>query len=470
MALKWWIAAALLALPQMAAAQNQDSPYQAPQYQAARLIKPAVYGTVREVEGAKLPVAMARNGCPVSAQPKGGGPCFDKLMLKLSAVPVRVLGLYVPARDGDRVSGRYGGDFALFDIRLDGKALVAERLDLPTSAVAVPRDCYALRDEDVGYAIEADKEAGLVAYESQVVVCGGGPDHPAGPYRPEGTAIASGDGPSWHRTESQQAWGQARYLANTGGPCDPQYSLRISWCAEPAVRYLQTHPDLKELDLVAARQPARAGDVLNEKQVDQWVLKRKGDRKFKADSRWSDKSYLSAEPGCTPVEAVSWHITQQSDGLYVTEGALHACGAPAAPVPMAIYEAYGDDFFIVDCAERRGWRDHEAQSKGNCFDQAGDYLRHERRKSATVLVLNARGRVDDHLYPGGYISYDVAEVSLNDDGSVNARRTDYYSGNVSMSNCQAVTDGPVESKGFVLVRSMGVTWAQAYQWMNCPVY
>ncbi len=87
-----------------------------------------------------------------------------------------------------------------------------------------------------------------------------------------------------------------------------------------------------------------------------------------------------------------------------------------------------------------------------------------------MLVLNARGRVDDHLYPGGYISYDVAEVSLNDDGSVNARRTDYYSGNVSMSNCQAVTDGPVESKGFVLVRSMGVTWAQAYQWMNCPVY
>ncbi len=89
---------------------------------------------------------------------------------------------------------------------------------------------------------------------------------------------------------------------------------------------------------------------------------------------------------------------------------------------------------------------------------------------ATVVVLNERGRVDDHLYDGGYLSYDVADVRLGKDGALSIRRIDDYSPSVSMSRCSAVTGGPKESKGFVLVRSMGITWARSYQWMNCPVY
>ena len=464
MSIRWIVAAALLALPQVAAAQAVPP----------KLVHPAQFGTVREVEGDRLMIATARDGCPAADQPTGGGPCFDKLLPVLTKTPARVLGLYAPAQAGNRVAGHYGSDFALFDVHLDGKTLVADRLDLQTSNLTVPDNCFALRGEDVGYVLESENgapdTAPNAAYESQVVICDGGPDRPDGPYRPEGPVIHATAGHAWHRTEMQQVWGQVRYLATTGDSCDEKYSLRTTWCAQPAVSYLQAHPEVKELDLIAARQPVKAGDILTGKQVDQWVLKHKGDRKFKADSRWVDKSFLTAEAGCTAVESIGWYIQQHPDGLYVSEGALHSCGAPQAPVPVNVYEAYGDDYFIVDCGEHHEWRDKGEHDKGSCFDQAGDYLRRLHQKTATVVVLDEHARVDDYLYTGGYHSYDVAEVTLNDDGSVAAQRVDGYTPNIYLSNCSAVANGPNESHGFLLVRSMGVTWARAYQWMNCPVY
>jgi len=279
-----------------------------------------------------------------------------------------------------------------------------------------------------------------------------------------------------------RAEGSLRYLATPGTNCDPQYSLKSSYCAQPAVTYLQNNPDVKELDLIAARQPVRAGDILDKSQVDQWVLKRKGDKKFKADSRWVDKSYLGGIDGCTPVENTGWWVTGRSDGLYIVEKALSRCGAPLAPIPTEIWEAYGDDLYIVDCGERRDWRkgrprpnDANGKSPGDqaaeCFDGVGDYLRRNGRTSVTVVVLNERARVDDRLYSGSYISYDVAEVSINPDKTLSANRLDYYDPTgVYMNNCSPVSDGPAESKGFVIVRSMGISWARAYRWMSCPVY
>ena len=79
------------------------------------------------------------------------------------------------------------------------------------------------------------------------------------------------------------------------------------------------------------------------------------------------------------------------------------------------------------------------------------------------------GIIELHLYDGGYISFDVAEVRLNGDGPLDVRR-DGYSPYVSLPNCTTVDDGPQESHGFVLVRSMGITWARPYRWMRCPVY
>jgi len=438
------------ALPVMAHAQSRQPV----------LIKPAEFGTVREVVGDDLPVAAPRDRCKVSA----GDLCTDGL--SLSDKPLRVLFVNRPVRAGERLDGPYGRDFRLYDVRRDAKGVDARPVELPTSNIQVPRDCYALGGEEVGYGIIV-RNGAPVAVESQIVSCGGGPRDPHGPYRPEGNVIRSEAGR--HPTEMLRVAGQRRYLAAPGA-CDPQYSIRTTWCAVPAVQYMQAHPELAELDLVSAKAPVRAGDILGDKDLDQWVLKRKGDTKFKADGRWFKKSMMTAVDGCWASEPVRWYVEPGPDGLYVTEKALSRCGAPIAPVPSATYEAYGDDLFIVDCADARGWRDRRDRTPDGCFAPARDFLQRQRQKSAWVVVLNQRGQVDDHLYDGGYISYDVAEVKLNGDGSLDVRRDDGYSPYVSLPNCSTLDDGPKESHGFVLVRSMGVTWARPYRWMRCPVY
>jgi hypothetical protein len=440
------------------------------------LVHEAQFGSVHEVLGAEIAVAAPRADCPVKFRPITDGPCFDKVKLKPASVgATRVLSLIRPAQ-GDWVSGVYGRDFRLYDLFPTAEGFQTRELPFETSDVAVPRDCYALNGEGVGYSIE-HRPGGDMALEHQTVVCGGGPRQPNGPYTPEGPPLTPGPQGVWHNTEMMRAEGTMRYLA-TIGSCDPQYSVKSTWCAEPAVRYLQDHPDEKELDLIAAKRAVQAGDVLQKAETDQWVLKRKGSGKFKADSRWIDKSFMQAIDGCAPVEEIGWWVTGRPDGLYVAEKALNRCGAPLAPVPTEIWEAYGDDYYIVDCG--RDWRKGRPRDKGDktqgdqaaeCFDRAGDYLRRIGRNNAIVVVLNERARTDDHLYSGSYVSYDVAEVTLNKDRSLSARRLDTFDpSGVYMSNCTQVTDGPPESKGFVIVRSMGVNWARAYRWMSCPVY
>ena len=442
------------------------------------LVQDAQFGTVHEVLGAELAIAAPRAGCPVKFQPIAGGPCFDKVKLRPASVgATRVLSLIKPAQ-GDWVSGVYGRDFRLYDLFPTAEGFQARELLFETSDVAVPRDCYALNGENVGYSIER-RSTGDVALEHQTVVCGGGPRDPDGPNTPEGPPLTAGSQGLWHVTEMVRAEGTMRYLAIPGN-CDPQYSVKSTWCAEPAVRYLQGHGEEKELDLIAAKRVVQAGDVLLTADTDQWVLKRKGSSKFKVDSRWVDKSFMTAVDGCTQVEAIGWWVTGRPDGLYVTEKALNRCGAPLAPVPAEIWEAYGDDYFIVDCGH--DWRKGRSRGKdeqgkqqddeaAECFNSAGDYLRRIGRNNVIVVVLNERARVDDHLYSGSYVSYDVAEVTLNKDRSLSARRIDTFDpSGVYMNNCMQINDGPPESKGFVIVRSMGVSWARAYRWMSCPVY
>ena len=444
------------------------------------LVHEAQFGTVHEVLGAEIAVAAPRAGCPAKFQPVAGGPCFDKVVMKPASLgPTRVLSVIRPGQ-GNWVSGVYGRDFRLYDLFPIVEGLNVQELLFESSDVAVPRDCFALASEPVGYAIE-HRKTGDVAVEHQTVVCGGGPRQPTGPYTPEGPPLTLGMQGLWHVTEMQRVEGAMRYLA-TPGNCDPQYSVKTTWCAEPAVKYLQGHADEAELDLIAAKRAVKAGDVLAKADTDQWVLKRKGSNKFKVDSRWVDKSFMTAVDGCAPVEDIGWWVTGRPDGLYVTEKALNRCGAPLAPVPTEIWEAYGDDYFIVDCAKdgKSDWRKGRPRDKGDktqgdqaaeCFNSAGDYLRRIGRSNVIVVVLNERARVDDHLYSGSYISYDVAEVTVNKDKSLSARRIDSFDpSGVYMNRCTATTDGPPESKGFVIARSMGASWARAYRWMNCPVY
>ncbi|ESQ75987.1 hypothetical protein ABAC402_05960 [Asticcacaulis sp. AC402] len=441
------------------------------QSMSPKLIREAEYGTVREVEGEKLMIAVARDGCPAAWQPAGGGPCFETLKSKLTANPIRVLGLYTAPEPRQRIAGRYGSDFSLFTARIENGALVAQRLDLPTSDVTVPRNCYRLNGEGVGYVIAAENGVN-VAYESQIASCDGGPETAQGPYYPEGEPILPGSAGVHHRTEELQVSGSVRYLAVTGTTCDKAYQLRKTWCAQPAITYLQNAPGEKEVDLIAARMPVKTGDVLSEKQVDQWVLKRKGRDGFKADSRWIDKSFLSGPSGCWATQSIGWYVSEQKtgqpgDGQYITERAHHICGAPLAPVPVTIFEAYGRELEVVDCAERRGdWRKNES----GCPDRLLEVLQRMKVRDATIVVLNEHGRVGDYLHTGGYVSYDVAQVRIGKEGGLDIDVAYSYAPGVYMSNCSPMTDGPSESRGFVLVRSLGVTRAREYQWMACPVY
>ena len=462
MTFKFWLAASAVALCPAAALAQSHAP---------DLVTPASYGTVHEVTGAQILIAAPDGKCPARSQPVPGGPCFDKVLPAIGAHGV-VLGLHSAPHSGDRVAGDYGRDFTLYDVSQGPGGLQVHALDLPTSNLFVPRNCYALPGEGVGYRLGVN--GAYVAQESQYVACDGGARQPHGPYDPDGPVLASDKAGGWHRSETARLAGDRRYLAEPAA-CDARFSLKTTWCAEPAIRYLMGNPGTKELDLVAALHGVQPGDLLGKKEIDQWVLKRKNDHAFKADSRWFDKSMLGGEDGCTALEDAAWRVTGESDGLYVHEEALSRCGAPPAPVPADIYAAYGDDYYIVDCSGHHGWRDHHGHDDDSghgagCFDDAGDYLHRSHRSSATVVVLNDRARGDDHLHAGGDLSYDVANVYFDKDGHVQADRLDSYDPNISLNNCTAVGDGDGEQRGFVLVRSMGTQWARAYQWMSCPVY
>ncbi len=443
-----------LALPAMAAAQSHEP----------RLIQPPSFGTVHEVLGLTLPAVTPKPGCKTATT--AGGACLDGL--KLTDAPLRVVAFGQAGRPGSRIAGDYGRDFTLYDVWRDAKGIQVRALALPTSGLQVPRSCFALNGEHVGYGLSPAGTA-PTATESQFVSCDGGPRAPQGPYQPEGRPIESASG-GWHVTEMARIAGQRRYLA-IPGPCEPKYSIRVTWCAAPAVTYMQTHPDQPELDLIAAHNPVQAGDVLDDKDLDQWVMKRKDNQQYKADGRWFKKSMMASVDGCTAVEGIRWYVEPDPDGLFITEKALSRCGAPTAPVPTATYEAYGDDLFVIDCADHAGWRDHDDKSPPDgCFDQARDYLHRIHQKSAYFVVLNSRAHRDDRLYDGGYVRYDVAEVKLNRDDTLSIHRQDGYVPDVSLPNCQPVSNGPHESQGFIIADSMGVRAARPFRWMACPAY
>ncbi len=425
------------------------------------LIQEAQFGTVREVQGSQLLTVMPGGACTKAGQPIAGGPCFDKV---LSAIGdrARVLSLSRPAQQGDRVAGVYGQDFMLYDVIKGPNGLEARPMPLPTSNVLVPRNCFSLNGEDVAYTIGVNGPA--VSQESQLVVCDGGPRSPNGPYQPDAAPIPPGGQNTWHRTEESVVSGAQRYLAEPG-TCDPDYSIKTTYCAQPAVTYLQNHPDEQELDLIAALHAVQPGDVLGTKEIDQWVLKRKGSHGgFKADSRWFDKSTMPAIDGCTAAEDVTWRVDGQPDGLYVHEEALNHCGAPLAPVPTDVVEAYGyDDYIVVDCT-------HGGHGQGSvCMDQAADIVRHSGDKERTVIALNEWARPGDHLYSGGPVSYDVMDVKIAQDNSYKVENG-YSTGGVTLQNCTEASSSDPQSSGFILMGGRGYLRARQYQWMTCPVY
>ncbi|MBW8734917.1 MAG: hypothetical protein JF571_11570, partial [Asticcacaulis sp.] len=119
---------AILAVPAIACAQSHQPV----------LVKPPEFGVVREVLGDTLAIARtSKPGCKSAAS----GLCLDGLAL--TDKPLRVVAIAETIEDGQRVAGAYGRDITLYDVWRDEKGTAARALELSTSNVRVPQDCYA---------------------------------------------------------------------------------------------------------------------------------------------------------------------------------------------------------------------------------------------------------------------------------------------------------------------------------------
>ncbi|MBS0254312.1 MAG: hypothetical protein JSS36_03640 [Proteobacteria bacterium] len=424
----------------------------------ARLISPPQFGEVREVTGSTL--LVVRPGHPCAAADIVGP---DRICLAgIRPQPGEKVAVLVAgaAPAGMRIGGQLGRDFQVYDVALGDRGLVATRRTLPTSQVMVPRGCFALRDEPVGYLIQPGGGPPR-AIESQLVSCGGGPAEPRGPYRLGGPPMPS-DPRGWRATETTYIAGAARYLAVPDAACPQEFRIREMHCARSGISYLKANPAVPEVDLIAVKAPVRGDEVLPREGIMQWVLKRRSEG-FKADSRWFSKSMYSPVAECTALESVMWHVAAVPDGFQISEQALSQCGAPFAPVPTAIYEIEGNDSFILNCR----WDDNPTRADPACKSQAIDYLRRAGRDVGYFVIINDRYREGDRLFPGSYIRYSVLRGALRQNDIDLHRDTPPAMG--GSQGCTATGRG-AEADGFVVARAGGILWARRTMRVACPVY
>jgi hypothetical protein len=423
----------------------------------SRLISPPKFGVVREVIGADLPVLTPTKTCKPADTLGQTDLCFSGLKPKLGET-LRVLVIDNPVPG--RLLGKINRDYRLFDVSNEQGVLNAVQRELQSSDVRVPRECYSLKDEPVGYAIIANGNSWR-ATESQIVSCDGGPRDPHGPYRAEGPVLQS-DGSGWRGTEIVFNEGANRFLAVPDPSCASDYRIRENHCAVSAIDHLNANPSIKEVDLIASKGAVADKQILGGEGLMQWVLKRRT-KGFKADGRWIAKSMLSSMDGCYGLEPLKWHVKADDKGYQITEKVLSQCGAPLAPVPRAIYEVYGQDFFILNCS----WSDRLEELDPSCKDQANDYLNRARKESGLFVVISDRYRSGDRVFDGGYIRYAFVRAELTP-MDVTIRRT-------SLQNIPGVsgcvnTSSRGDGDGFMIVSNGGILWARRFQHMSCTVY
>ncbi|MFT3997640.1 MAG: hypothetical protein QM667_09550 [Asticcacaulis sp.] len=444
--------------------------------QSPRLIEPPRYGQVHEVLGAARYVAGPKAGCPVAMRTFEGGPCLDTVAARLKATgekSTRVLGVRHAAAPGEAVRGVYGTDYTLIDVTVAGDALKWRELDLPTSEVRVPRNCFALRGEGVFYTVET-RGGQTVAQERQTAICGGGPRQPSGPYMPEGPSIPI-DPPAvgasvytgadaWPRTEILRTEGETRYLTQADAGCAGDYLVRKVYCARTGIDFLRANAAVKELDLIGAKRQVRDGDALADDDIEQLVLKRTSNG-FKADKRWFAKTMLSVPSGCSANGEAIYRVRARDEGLFVAEEAQATCGAPPPPVPSAIYEVYGDMRPIA--YPRQGCPQDLVLLAGTCFQEVVAYMQRAGHNALDVVVMTRAPRAGDRLSQ----SYDMAKVKRLENGKYEADRKSGSRGNVMLMNrCQSMPSRPSEGQGYIVQWGPGGLMAQAYEWQACPAY
>jgi len=431
-----------------------------------RLLREPVYGELRDVLGAVLPVATPNPKCPRPAQLPDGA-CLDQALAGMKARGATVGRVLTAPGAGNGagtvISGPIGQAYRLYDVSLGGGAPVVRPVTLPSSTVRVPRDCFAT-GRGVDYRLDV-RDGQLVAREVQTVSCGG-PVPPIGYGGPRRPPIGPNEpGERWPATATVEVLGLPRQLAAPRPDCAPDAVLRDGVCFAAGVAVLAARPDLKELDVIGAKRPVAPGVVLTARETEQYVLKRtrKG---FKADKRWFDKSSLAAPAGCGLTSPVDFEV---APGDQVRERALAGCGAPPAPAPVATYEAYGAVMPVV-MGNRPGCAERGEQLLGDaCFTDVIGWMRARKIPKAEALVLDGFYRPGARVYGGGPIRSSYATVWVNPDGTYKADRKHSYSADIRSGGCSNVTDAGGEASGVMLIRADGGVMARAYQWVACPV-
>ncbi|MDC7682486.1 hypothetical protein PQU92_04315 [Asticcacaulis sp. BYS171W] len=456
---------AMLAGPEAAQAQTRSP----------RLIEQARIGTVREVLGAARYLAQPKSQCPQAFATGDGGPCLDGVVARLKAAGqtrARVLGVRHPAAAGEAIRGPYGQQARLYDVELSGKDVRWDAVELPISDVTVPRDCYALKGEGVFYTVERRGDQD-VAQERQTVVCGGGPARPEGPYQPEGASIPL-DPPSvgaavniggevWARTGTIRAEGAWRYLAVPEPGCPDTHLVRKLYCARSGIAYLDGAPDKKEVDMIAAKRPAQDGDLLHDDDIEQLVLKRQS-KGYKADKRWFEKSMLTLPAGCGAAGAVGFRVHEQNRDLLITEEVLATCGAPLAPVPTDIYEAYGEARPVATV--RRDCPPDLLLTAGACFADVVAYMKAFNHNALDVVVLTRPVRDGETVWQ----NYETAKVRFENGKYVAERKGQQVFGSIWLNRCNDMPNRPAEGRGYLIEWRGRALMAVAYEWKACPIY
>jgi hypothetical protein len=432
-----------------------------------RLIRDPTYGELRDVLGGVLPVATPNAKCP-KALLLPDGACLDQTVAGMKArgaTSGRVLTAPGAGNGaGTVISGPIGAAYRLYDIALAGGGPVVTPITLPSSSVRAPRACFST-GRGVDYRLDM-RDGQLVARELQTVSCGG-PVPPIGYGGPRLSPIGPNEpGERWPATGVVEVLGAPRQLAAPRPDCAPDAVLRDGVCFAAGIAVLASQPALKELDVIGAKRPVAPGAVLTAKETEQYVLKRKAKAGFKADKRWFDKSSLAAPAGCGLTSPVDFEV---EPGDRVHERALAGCGAPPAPPPVAIYEAYGATLPVVQ-GNRPGCAERGEQLLGNaCFTDVIGWMRARKIPKTEALVLERPYGPGARMNGGGAIRYTFADVWINPDGTYKADRKHGYSANIRANGCANVTDDGPEASGLMLVRRDGGVMAQAYQWVACPV-
>jgi hypothetical protein len=454
--------AGLLALAAMTAAGAACA-----QTSEMRLLREPVYGELRDVLGGVLPVATPSAKCPKPLLLPDGA-CLDRVAAGMKARGA-TSGRVFTAPDAEAgagavISGPIGQAYRLYDVSLAGGGAVVTPVTLPTSSVRVPRPCFST-GRGVDYRLDM-RDGQLAAREVQTVSCDG-PVPPigyGGPRRP--SILPNEPGERWPATGVVAVLGAPRQLAAPRPDCAPDAILRDGVCFAAGIAVLTAQPALKELDVIGAKRSVAPGVVLVAKETEQYVLKRKGKVGFKADKRWFDKSSLAAPGGCGLTSPVDFEV---EPGDKVHERALAGCGAPGAPAPVAIYEAYGATLPVV-MGNRPGCAEKGEQLLGNaCFTDVIGWMKARKIPKAEALVLERPSGPGARVYSGGPVGYSFADVWVNPDGTYKADRKHGYSAQIRSGGCGNVTDGGAEASGVMLVRGDGGVMARAYQWVACPV-